>query len=98
MLDLSSGTVLRARPYFANFVDHLNARVSLTPKRKRAALYPIAKAWNLNDAPDKIQALDRAPESSLELDSYSRTTIRHSNKPRPWCRRIPERCRRIRHN
>ena len=47
---------------------------------------------------DKIQSLDHAPESSLELDSYSRTTIRHSNKPGPWYRRIRERYRRNRHN
>jgi len=47
---------------------------------------------------DKIQSLDHAPESSLELDNYSRTTIRHSNKPRPWCRRTRERYRRNRHN
>jgi hypothetical protein len=47
---------------------------------------------------DTIQSLDHASESSLELDSYSRTTIRRSNKPRPWCRRNRERCRRTRHN
>jgi hypothetical protein len=47
---------------------------------------------------DKIQCLDYAPESSLEPDSYSRTTIRHSNKPRPWCRRTRERYHRNRRN
>jgi len=47
---------------------------------------------------DKIQSLDHAPESSLELDNCSRTTIRHSNKPRPWCMRTRERYRRNRHN
>jgi hypothetical protein len=47
---------------------------------------------------DKIQCLDHAPESSLELDNCSRTTIRHNNKPRPWCRRTWERYRRNRHN
>jgi hypothetical protein len=47
---------------------------------------------------DKIQSLDHASESSLELDNYSRTTIRYSNKPRPWCMRTRERYRRNRHN
>jgi hypothetical protein len=39
-----------------------------------------------DDVLDKTQSLDHAPESSLGLDSYSRTTIRHGNKSRPWCR------------
>src|SRR3984957_12637185 len=47
---------------------------------------------------DKIQSLDHAPESSLELDNCSRTTIRHNNKPRPSCKRTRERYRRNRHN
>ena len=47
---------------------------------------------------DKIQSLDHARWGSLQRDSYSHTTIRHSNKPRPWCRRTREQCRRNRHN
>jgi hypothetical protein len=47
---------------------------------------------------DKIQSLDHARWGSLQRDSYSRTTIRHSSKPGPWCRRTRERYRRNRHN
>ena len=84
-----------------SFIDATDPGIKLLLRGKMAAgnsKFTVAIAACLIFVLDRIQSLDHAPESSLEPDNYSRTTIRHSNKPRPWCRRTRERCRRNRHN